>query len=262
MKLEDVRDLLVNDKNKTLRPSNNNIVKEQDISDFGFLFVDVYKFFESKNIVSILKVKAKIKKHKVVKQAKFNYDKETKLKSLYLETEYGSGTILTSDLFFDTKSDSFFVKGHCHSNSMIAVAKIGEDNPCMEPKVLTGIADFKMFKVKPFLHSVYQIKTKKYGEIIIDHNIDLAMSPNLYNLFLHLEVLGEFYPYQWKPMCDKVDKCNKVLEQRCKEDHKGLNIYAILAYDDYMRYLDDVIENEKEDNFPFKVEKQAIKKEI
>lgn len=262
MKLEDVKELLVNDKNKTLRPSNNNIVKDEDLSDFGFLFIDIHTLLKSKSFLSILKAKSKIKRYKVVNKVTFNFDKKTHLKSIYLETKYGNGIVLTDGLFFDMKDNPVIQKGQCHSNAMVATAKIGMEQPEFEPKVLTGIADFKMPGTKPFLHSVYQIKSKNYGDLIIDHNIDLSMSPSLYDLFLHLEVIGEFYPWQWDPLFEKLDLCNKELEKRGKSHYKGTNIYAILAYDETMKYLDELIENKREDDFPFKVEKQTIKKEI
>ncbi|MBE6124255.1 MAG: hypothetical protein E7184_01765 [Erysipelotrichaceae bacterium] len=255
MTFEEVKKIREHDHNDILRESNINVVSKEDEKETANLLLFINDYFNGNNKGLINRFK--IKKHKLVNTVTF--EKE----HIYMETKYGKGDIYSLESFFLGKVDfnDLFQHAKCHSNSITLASLYYNQRPEHEVKVLTGI-ERTITTAKTRLHSICSVNHQKRGYLYLDPADKMGMSPEIYNMFFNYEILSEYDPKNTELIFGKFDKCNKKLKSEGKESCHITDLYCLMATEETINYLDDIIEGKRDNDFDFSVKKyEVFKKE-
>lgn len=215
MRIEEIRQLNLDEKNKTLRNpksvkslTKDEIWKCRDV--FSIIVNDVIRNENRESFFKSMKGKNKmrfagIKKFKVV-------DKNIGIYSIV--TDFGEGRFFDAHKLYGESGEypKWVKPNNCFLNSHFYVMQ----NPTAT-KILSGIAYMK----KPFLHSVVSA-----GDNILDFNYDLVISKDLYLALMNFEVLAEVD-------CGEIARDKKLILAS-----KGVQAHEInFAYDDIISEL-------------------------
>ncbi len=230
MKLEDANEILNKNKNKTLEPTKKlSTFNSKDLID---LLSISFVYVNSKNPLKIIETKNLIKNNKLLTNC--NFSKNEKKRVIYIENSNTKGFIMSAKF---KNSSSTFPIGKCHDNSIKAAIAINNQKSSYNPVVLTGIVDFKLPDTTPYLHSVIKINSEKYGNLIIDYNLELIMSEKLYYVFTNLNLLGTLDVNQINKLYEKINECEGA-------SLNGLKITsALIAFEDTIKVLEEIALN-------------------
>lgn len=239
MRLEEAHMYVINDLKRSLRKPDYFNIEQKEEEEFTNLLVSIFLLMEGKEIAQEY-----IKNNPLVKEFR------TKNEDCYIETSFGQGYFFPASKIFGKEStDSFVRDNSCHANSMTAAVILDEIAHDTNPTVLTGVASILD---TTFLHSVYSIDLDK-GRFIVDYTYNLAMSEDLLKKFYNFKTLNETTVKNMKKMLLLDEKYQKIsLEKR--GNSTDAIAYFLLSNESMMKYINDVINGEIEDDFPFPTE--------
>lgn len=147
-----------------------------------------------------------------------------------ISTNYGDGIFYPLREFFANKQIPQFIQSNeCFNNCYVSMEKMLYKN-C---RVLSGVA---YAGHKPFLHSVVLT-----NDLILDYNMNLCMSKDLYLKLFCFETLSCLDMKTFKKGYSTIRRNRKYLNQN------GVStIYAVFAYEDLIRYLNEEPGDRKE----------------
>ena len=140
-----------------------------------------------------------------------------------IDGELGKGKIVNAHEFFTSKKyPEFIEKGHCFGNCFTMAQVLA--NSKKESKILSGIMSNGNFS---FLHSVLEV-----DKFIIDFNIDMAITKELYNSIFLFEPLVVLEGKQ-------IYKDRDFIESNLHLIKDMSVMYMNFAYDDVLNYMKD-----------------------
>lgn len=243
MTLEEAHKYIVQDNEMVLERPNYFVVEEKYEDCYSTLFVDVTELtMGDESVIENIKNNPLVMKFK--KKGEYHY----------LDTRFGSGLFFPAhNILGKENTESFVEQNDCHGNSMTASLIIGDVFSQCNPVVLTGVTTFSIGK--PLLHSVCAFDTKK-GRIIIDYTYNVAMSEELFLKLYNFKVLSQTKPVDIIKFIKLNRKYRDYLVSNNKEvkDSDCYGAYFLLAKEDCFRYINDVIDNKRDDDYLFLTE--------
>lgn len=249
MKIEEAHKYVVKDNRMTLENPGYFLVDEKDESNYLKLFTDITNLMENKK-----ESVRSIRNNPMV----YDIKKEGILYSI--DTKIGKGYFYkASEILGEEVSNQCFFDNQCHSNSIVASILINSVSKESNPSVYTGITTFSLGR--PVLHSVCSVDTRR-GKLIIDYTYNVAMSEELFLKLYNFKILTN----------TKIDNLEKLMfleeeyaEYTLKKTGKKIvpdcaGVYFLLANEDCLKYMRDIIDEKREDNFPFVTNKDFEKK--
>lgn len=249
MKLEEAHKYIVDDNRGILEKPDYFVIEEKYEAVYETLFIDITDLVDGD-----LSVIDNIKNNPLV--IKF----EKKGENWFIDTVFGKGMFFAAeDLFGKENTKSFVRLNYCHGNCMTAALIIDEISEGNNPVVLTGVTSFSIGK--PVLHSVLAADMEE-GRTIVDYTYNLAMSEDLFKKLYNFKVLNETKPMNIIKLIHlnkKYKEC--MLKSKNSGDDCGCyGAYFLLANEDSLQYMMDVIEEKRNDDFPFLTEEDFQKK--
>lgn len=248
MKLEEAHKYIVDDNRGILEKPDYFVIEEKYEAIYATLFFDITDLVSGDESVI-----ENIKNNPLVKNFKNKGD------CYYVDTTFGEGTFFKAiDVLGEEATNLFVQPNGCHDNSIIAALMINNVYPNNNPVVLTGVTTFS--SGKPVLHSVYAVDTRM-GRVVVDYTYNVAMSEDLFKKLYNFKVLAETHADNLVKYADLDKEYRKYMEKHGID--RGCNcsgVYFLLSNEDSLQYMKDVIEERREDDFPFLTDKDFERK--
>ena len=192
MKINEIEELIEEEKSGELRKPNCMIAKSDDEQKAITLAFRAIAFFTKQNLTSnIFDYVDDREERSALKELYYssivNVFKGcgTKDEPFEIETTFGDGICCDDSSLLSYKERQAYEHGNCFTNAYYLAASLTKAGYVC--KQLSGIA----YLDEPFLHSVVYIENEDHEPFILDFNYDMIMSYDLFVKFLIFEVLAE-----------------------------------------------------------------------
>lgn len=167
-------------------------------------------------------------------------------KGIYeLKTKYGNTFLLTPTTYFKGILPFIPIVGNCYNNSLTNTLVMSYDK---NPAVSVGI-----FYAREDYHIIHAISEFDYQNerYIMDYNYQLIMSKDLYCKMYNFTILNTIKKEKLHELVNLRAECKEHIKDR--EDYKNFHsvIYLEFAPEEYQRYLQDIIEDKRPDDYKF-----------